>query len=201
MAKNFGFWMTALLFILLSCNEASQTDNLPPVEGIDVSQYDVTKMANNVARLIKKNENGQVVEEGYIKDGKKTGIWTIYEADKVKKITSYLEGRKYGKEFVLDHRRQVVVENTFLNDKLHGKKGTYKFGRPKMESYYVNDKLHGVYNKYIESGADQGKLNQSVEYKHGVIDGKVKYYNTDGEVTVEYDYKNGEKVGGGMIEN
>ena len=192
--------LAMLLFVLFSCTSGTPTAELEPVEGIDMSAYETTELSNDVIQLIKRDENGSVVEEGYVKAGKRIGVWTTYEADKVKNITSFLDGRKFGKEFVLDHRRQVVRETTYLNDQLHGKSGTYKFGRPKMESYYLNDKLHGIYKKYIESGADQGKLNQSVEYKNGVIDGKVKYYNADGAVTVEYDYKNGEKVGGGMVE-
>ena len=200
MQRHLYILIGLILIFVIACGPQSRDQELPPVADFDITGYNTTKMADGVTRLIKKDDNGIIVEEGYIKEGKKIGIWTTYDGERVKGITSYVGGRKYGKEFVLDHRRQVIEESTYLNDKLHGKKGSYKFGRPKMEAYYVNDKLHGVWKKYIESGADQGKINQSVEYKNGIIHGKVKYYNAAGEVTVEYDYKNGEKVSGGIVE-
>ncbi len=42
------------------------------------------------------------------------------------------------------------------------------------------------------------KVKQEVEYKNGVQDGFFRYYDENGTVTLEYVYKNGEKVSGGM---
>jgi len=38
------------------------------------------------------------------------------------------------------------------------------------------------------------------EYKNGKQDGMYKYYDEDGKVVMEYVYKDGEKVSGGMKE-
>jgi antitoxin component YwqK of YwqJK toxin-antitoxin module len=167
---------------------------------IDITAFDTIELPNGVTRLLKKDADGQIIEEGYLKNGKKNGVWTTYADERVLTMVSYIDDIKYGKSFELDHRRQITEEATYVNGMLYGKKGSYKFGRPKLEAYYINNQLHGPLKKYFESGADQGKINQLVDYVNGKIDGKVRYYNAAGEVTVEYDYKNGEKISGGIKE-
>ncbi len=193
--------LLAICFLLTtSCGDRPASNQGVSTNGFDVTGYETNAMPDGVTQVIKRDGNGLIKEEGYIENGMKTGIWTTYIDDRAESITSYVGGRKYGKSFEFDHRRQIVEEATYVNNQLYGKSGSYKFGRPKLEANYVNGKLHGPYKKYFESGADQGKINQYVDYLNGVIHGKVKYYNGSGEVTVEYDYKNGKKTSGGMVE-
>ena len=42
-------------------------------------------------------------------------------------------------------------------------------------------------------------IQQEVNYKDDAIDGIFRYYNEEGQVVLEYEYKNGEKIGGGEI--
>ena len=44
------------------------------------------------------------------------------------------------------------------------------------------------------------KLKQEVEYKNGLQDGYFRYYDEEGNVTLEYEYKEGEKIKGGIVE-
>ncbi len=194
--------LAILLICLLNSCQQDVTDNTSPsdVGAMDLSGYETEELPNGVLRALRKDNNGLVKEEGYIVNGKKSGIWTTYIEDRAESITSYVGGILNGKTFMFDHRRQIIEEKTYVDGKLHGKQGTYKFGRPKLEEYYVRDTRHGPYRKYFESGKDQGKISQSVDYVNGKIDGKVRHFNGDGEVTVEYNYKNGEKISGGIVE-
>jgi len=193
----------SLLFIfgiiIFACNQ--QDASQPASKGMNLSGFETTEYPGGVTRAIKKDPNGTVIIEGYVKDGKKHGLWTTYSREDVVESTqSYIDGVLYGKSFEYDHRRQIIKEETYINGKLYGKQGTYKFGRPKLEEYYVNNLRHGPYRKYFETGAEQGKISQTVDYVNGKIDGKVRNFNPKGELIVDYDYKDGEKVGGGIVE-
>lgn len=189
------------LACLVACDQPASNENTVTVAPeIDLSGYETVTMPNGVIRAIKKDQNGKVTEEGYLANGKQNGIWTTYQDDRAHVITSYVDGILNGKKIELDHRRQIVLEETYVNGVLHGKRGTYKFGRPKLEEYYVNNVRHGPYRKFFETGKEQGKISQYADYVNGEIDGKVRHYNTDGEVTVEYTFKKGKKVSGGMLE-
>ncbi|MCB0620362.1 MAG: hypothetical protein KDC43_16870, partial [Saprospiraceae bacterium] len=56
--------------------------------------------------------------------------------------------------------------------------------------------LHGTFTKYHENS---DVVQQQVEFKDGKEHGKFRFFNEQGELTVEYDYENGKKVGGGMV--
>lgn len=193
-------FLLVLLAFFSSCADSNQSSQAPAEFAVDVTGYEQSDLPDGVTRLIKKNENGLVIEEGYLKDGKPNGIWTTFQEDRVLTMTSYVNGVLNGKSFEFDHRRQIIEEATYVNGILNGKKGSYKFGRPKLEEYYLDGERHGSYRKYYESGKDQGKISQTIEYVEGKIDGKVMHYNAEGEVTVEYTYRNGEKISGGIVE-
>lgn len=194
--SNFVFVFVVLS--LVGCSDQKQSQSSENQSAFDFTGYEKQELQNGLVRVYRKDANGQISEEGYLVDGRKTGVWTTYTSDRIETVTSYVNGIKNGKQLEFDFRRQVIEEATWVNNKLHGKTGSYKFGRPIVEAYYVDGQMHGPYRKYFETGKDQGKINQYVDYVHGVIDGKVRYYNAAGEVTVEYNYKNGEKIGGGM---
>ena len=65
------------------------------------------------------------------------------------------------------------------------------------DSLYKDDKLEGTARTYDDRTF---KLKQEVEYKDGKQDGFFRYYDEEGNVTLEYQYKNGEKVSGGIVE-
>lgn len=191
-----------LLFFCIVLTIACTNDSTQPATvatDLDLTGFESKEMPGGIIRLLKKDPNGQVIEEGYLKDGKKNGVWTTLTDDRTESITSYVDGIKYGKSFKIDHRLQISEEETYVNGQLYGKAGRYKRGRPLEEGYYVNGKRQGAHKLYFESGADQGKIRQYTEYVNGKIHGKLRMYNASGAVTVEYDYKNGEKVGGGIV--
>ena len=90
----------------------------------------------------------------------------------------------------------MSLRATYQNNKLHGFWGKYSFGRPEMEAFYKDGQLNGPYYEY---DTHDGKLQKEINYKNGKQDGKYRFYNEEGKVTVEYDYRDGEKVGGGIV--
>ncbi len=152
----------------------------------------------DVIRAYKATGNGVLVEEGYVSNGKRNGIWITYhpEGDRIKTITSYSDGQLNGPYLELSNRGQIESKVNYKNGKYDGLFATYKFGRPTKEVYYKDNQLHGTTKEYFQKGTVQKEIN----FKNGKQDGLMRYYNEDGEVTVEYQYKNGEKVSGGIVE-
>ena len=195
--KYFATLISICVLLTIGCTP--EGPNSGPAADFDLTGYETTAFPNGVTRVQKRDQNGVMIEEGYLKDGKKEGVWTTYSAKRPQSVTSYIDGHKYGKELVFSSLLQITDEATYTNDILNGRKGRYKRGRPLEEGYFIENKPHGVQKLYFESGADQGKLRQFTEYNHGQIHGKLKMYNASGEVTIEYDYKNGEKISGGIV--
>ena len=65
---------------------------------------------------------------------------------------------------------------------------------------FKDGELHGTQKFYFTSGREVGKLQRDVAYKNGKIDGLMRYYDPEGKVTLQYTYKNGERIGGGIVE-
>ena len=64
------------------------------------------------------------------------------------------------------------------------------------EATYKDGELHGMYRVYYKR---DGKLQSEAEYKNGVQDGVYRFFNEEGAITLEYQFKNGEKVSGGIV--
>ncbi len=193
--KNLIF-IFGLLFIF-SCNTNSSSNKGKKAFSSD--GYDMISLkGTNVKKAVKYDKDGNTVEEGFIKDGKKEGQWIEYNPKdgKIKSITSYIDGNLNGKYIEFDNRGYLSKSAEFLNDDLNGKYIKYKYNKIIEEANYENGKLNGVRIKYFDGN---GKKQEEVEYKDDVIDGTVRYYDDKGEVQIEYVYKNGKKVSGGMV--
>ncbi len=141
---------------------------------------------------------GNVQIEGFVEDGKKTGLWIQYtpEGD-IALINHYVKGLLEGTSMRMSFRNQVDLRLNYKQGKLDGPWTAYKFGKIIDQRFYVNDKLEGTARTYDDRSF---KLKQEVQYKNGLQDGFFKYYDESGNVTLEYEYKNGEKVSGGIVE-
>ena len=144
-----------------------------------------------------RDASGWLLNKGTLLNGVKTGTWTTYHenSNKIKTITSFVNGKKNGPEITLNDRGQIESVTEFKNEKFHGLVGKYKFGRPTEETNYQDGEMDGSFALYDS----QGKLQRKGSLKDGKYHGKLQYYDSDGNVTMEYEYKNGEKVSGGII--
>lgn len=155
---------------------------------------------SDMVKAVKVDENGVVQEKGFFLNDLPEGTWYYFEPRYVefpKRIISYHQGVMNGPYFELSESGTIVLQAYYENNELNGHWGTYKFGRPLKTADYKQGVLDGIYQEYTTS---TGKLAKEIQYKNGKEDGYYRFLNDDGEVTLEYTYKNGEKVGGGMIE-
>jgi antitoxin component YwqK of YwqJK toxin-antitoxin module len=72
----------------------------------------------------------------------------------------------------------------------------YEWGRVTEEATYKNGKLHGDYKSYFK---DSNKIQKFVQFKDGKQDGLFQQFDEYGTLLAKYEYKNGEKVSGGVV--
>jgi len=154
---------------------------------------------NGVSKAVKMDDSGNMLEHGYLVNGAKSGMWMTYYGDKdagrIRTIASYANGILNGPYLELSNRGQIETEVNYLNNKYHGTITNYKFGRPTAIKTYKDGQLDGTSTDFFSDGDIQKEVN----FKDGKQHGNMKWYNEDGQVTMEYEYKNGEKVSGGIV--
>lgn len=193
------FYLSIFSFLLWSCgsDQAAAPQSNTPVA--DNSGYQITDIPGSNIKAAKMiDDAGMIKEDGFFLNDKKTGTWTTYyTSNKVKTMTNYVNGQKNGIFIQMSDRSYIEQQGYYLNDQLHGRQAKFGFGRKlEEETHYKNGVLDGVFKKYDK----QGKLNREIHYQNGQLHGPNIFYN-EGVKTVEYEYKNGKKVSGGIIEN
>ena len=140
-----------------------------------------------------KNIDDEIIEKGFFYKGQKSGTWIKYHpnGEKISEISSYHNGSLDGISLKLDTRGQVEERMEFRDNRLHGYYAIFLYGKLKKEAHYKDGQLHGRLTKYIEVN---GKKLSEADYKNGKLEGKFRFFDDKGNVTLEYTYKNGEKV-------
>lgn len=191
---------SSLLIIILLWNGCKQSaTEAPTVAGTgDFTGYDMQEIPGSaIQRAVMKSANDQISEEGYVLDNKKTGQWIKYNPDgQIATIENYVNGNLHGPYLKFANRGQIEQRMAYQEGMLHGYWYQFKFGNKIEERQYKLGKLDGTVRMYNDKN---WKLRQESEYKDGVQHGIYRYYDDDGNVTLEYEYKNGEKIRGGMV--
>jgi antitoxin component YwqK of YwqJK toxin-antitoxin module len=190
-----------LVFHLFSCQQASQ----PIVEDVETAtvddkEFELTDIPGSTAkRAERKSPVGDIIEAGFVLDGKKHGTWTSYNPDSraPEKFMSYIDGALNGPYIEMDVQGRFALIANYKANKLHGYYGKYRIGREELTANYVDGALDGVMAEY--DFRDQ-KIKQEVNYKMGLKHGYMRYFNSEGEITLEYLYNNDERVSGGIKE-
>ncbi len=139
---------------------------------------------------------GNILEEGELFDGKKTGTWVVYHDGGniiANTITNYVDGKKNGLWMRIGTNNRVEAYGYYADDLQDGTWVTYNYSRRETEKHYKAGQLHGVSKTFHKTGKD-GQVKEEIEYKNGVQDGIYRYYLEDGSLSVDYVYKNGEVV-------
>lgn len=188
-------YLFIFILTIVSCQQSVRTGGAAELEGYETSAVAGTM----VTKAIKKNGSGDIIEEGYVSDGKRNGVWiTYYDGDnkgRYKSVASYSDGLLNGPFLTFTNRGQIESEVQYANNMYNGRYAKYKFGRLEQEINYMENQLHGPSKEFD----NKGNIKKEVNYSNGKQDGVMRYYNEEGEVTVEYVYKNGEKISGGMV--
>lgn len=196
-------FILALAAFLNACTQQASNQANSSAISVDsaaVTGYEVTLIDGSPAqRLVKRNAEGDIIEEGMLYDGQKVGAWIEYgpKGQFPAKLTTYANGKYNGTYLEFNTRGHITLRATYKNNQLDGPWGAYSFGRVEKEATYKNGALDGT---YLEYNKKTGNLQKEVNYKEGKQHGAYRFYDEEGKVMLEYEYRNGEKIEGGVIE-
>jgi len=204
MGSRISFLFAIISLTVLSCGEKKSA---PTVGSGDWSGFEVHAVEGSESNLLTRDdENGFPAEEGYTLNGVKDGLWLTYHParianvrgeTRIQTLNTYQNGRIEGVSMEFDQRGQIIKKAYYRNGELDGPFVTYKFGRPLEIIPYDAGEINGKVVKYYPGG----KVREEIEYKNGVQDGKYNHYNEDQKLDMQYEYKNGEKISGGIVED
>ena len=157
-----------LIFLLSSFTILSgqETNNFTDATNLQQGLWVIT----NATKKLPGYTADQVVEQGYYKDGKKTGKWVNY----------YPNGK-------MQH------ELIYINNKPDGQAiFYYPSGKIKEQGLWRNNRWVGDYKFYYENG----KLRNDWQYNEtGKRTGVQKYYHENGQLMIEGAWENGKESG------
>lgn len=203
MIKALQYFALSSILIFAACGEKSTTS---PAGTQDWSGYevsDISGLAEQRVRMV--DDIGLLLEEGFILKGQKSGTWITYHNErgsslggerKIKTIENYFNGQVEGITLEFDKRGQIIKKEFYSNGQFDGPNVTYKFGRPLEYVPYTAGKIDGKVVKYYTSG----KVREEINYKNGLQHGTYNHYNESQKLDMQYEYENGKKVSGGMVE-
>ena len=198
MIKNLTLYLTIVVVIVSSsCNSTSSSS--AGAANVDLSLYTTSSVpGTNLKKVTRNHSSGEIYETGYTANGIREGSWTLYypEAGFIQTISSYENGVFTGPFLEFDDRGRLIKQANYINNKLDGLYGEFRGGRPLKKIMYKE----GAINGYVREYNSRGDITKETYYKNNVLDGTMKHFNEDGKVILEYVYKNGKKLSGGIIE-
>jgi antitoxin component YwqK of YwqJK toxin-antitoxin module len=191
------FSIAAFLIILLG--ECKPPVPKPVAGEGDLTGFELVNIPESTTQYAsRKDGNGQMVIEGYAINNKRSGEWLEYSAEgKIILIDNYVDGLREGVSLKLSSRGQIDLMSRYHQGVLDGNWVSFKFGNVTEERKYVSGKLDGIVKIYDDRSWE---LKQEIQYNNGLQHGYYRYYDDKGNITLEYTYKNGEKVSGGIVE-
>lgn len=186
-----------IAFICSSCNSPSSSP--AGAANVDLSLYTSEKVPGTDWKKVTRNHSsGEIYETGYTANGVREGSWTLYypEAGFIQTISSYENGIFTGPFLEFDDRGRLVKQANYINNQLDGLYGEFRGGRPVKKIMYKE----GMINGYVREYNPRGGITKEIYYTNNVLDGTMKHFNDEGKVVLEYLYKNGEKISGGIVE-
>ncbi len=143
----------------------------------------------------KDTENGsRFLEEGTVLNGLKEGSWITYHDDKLNLISSianYNKGILDGAFTKYESNGVVTDIKYFVNGVQEGISKKYEKARLSETAYYKNGKLNGPRKTYY---IKQNKIKIESNYINGKRDGIERYYDEEGNISIEYKYKKGVRL-------
>ena len=181
-------------------NTSEQLTEVTPASQSEMEGFFTEEVpGTELIRVFREDGDGNILEDGFLKNGVKQGPWLSYERVFIypKSLMHYENGVVNGIYMEFTTSGQVALQAVYRNNKLHGPWSRYKGGRMEASAYYKEGQLHGVYKEFMPLF---GRLQKEINYKDGKQDGLYRYYDDEGRITMEYMYKDGEKVSGGIVD-
>jgi len=192
-----SFYCFLLLGFIAACNDGGSTTTTP-ASTVDLTGFTQVQLSGGGTKAVKKNTAGKIIEEGILINGKKNGAWITYFEDKeearIKSLANYVNDQPNGVFLTFSNRGQIETQTSYVNGIYDGIYTKYRFGNVEETATYINGKMEGTFKQFYNNN----KIKLEAGYKNGKQHGIYKYYDEAGEVMMEYEYNNGEKVSGGI---
>ncbi len=198
------FLACTILLIGYACKPSAEKASEKTAETAPTTEDDISGLIREkipgttieYARQI--NAAGALEIEGFLDGNQKTGQWIRYNPEgDIIQINNFVNGKLEGLAMKMSFRNQVDLKISYKQGEMDGPYTVYKFGKVIEERNYVAGKLEGSTKVYDHKTF---KLKQETQFKNGVQDGLLRYFDENGNVVLSYEYKNGEKISGGIVE-
>ena len=189
-------------FLMITCSGCLSSEPKEEAQAGtgDLKDFELTALPGSTVKAAElKGPAGQTIVEGYVDaNDQRVGQWVEYipEGD-IAMIENYIDGKREGMLLKMTNHGQIENKSYYHQGVLHGPWVQYKFGKVIEERNYNMGKLDGTVKKYADR---TWELTQEIQYKDGKQHGFFRHYDADGNVTLEYEYKDGEKISGGIVE-
>ena len=197
------FFLLGIVLIVQACGGSAESDansSSPSVESVSTEGMELINVAGGYQRAIRRNADGKILEEGMLKGGKRNGTWVVYNLEKgfPSSVANFVNDVYSGPYLKYNNFGQLELSCGYTDNKLDGYFVKFERAKKIEEGHYKNGQYDGDYTKYF-TGKDTPQ--QQLQYKSGQLHGKAKYFNEAGDLLMEYEYNNGEKVSGGIVRN
>jgi antitoxin component YwqK of YwqJK toxin-antitoxin module len=152
-----------------------------------------TEVSNELPMFTEtKDTSGKVLLSGYLLNGRKESSWAdYYDTGVLKSLTTYYHDKREGISMEFTNNGSVLRRCNYHNDLREGEYKEYNYGNVREERRYLNGKIEGIVKIYYDNTL---KVMEEGSYKNGLRDGVSKWYDQNGNVSIEYIYENGELV-------
>ncbi len=188
-----------LMFFVLALNVLSSCGSGSSGPSYDLKGFQTESIGGGGTYARFADQENWPLSTGHVINGVRNGAWTTYhpQSNKPKTITNYINGQKNGDEITFNDRGNMESIIGYRNDKLHGLSTTFKSSRVVNETTYANGNIDGPFKVFDERS---GKIQRSGTMKNGKPHGELLNYSPEGVVNMRYEYKDGVKVSGGIVE-
>lgn len=163
---------------------------LPFLSFSQINQIDSNGLRQGLWK--KEQSNGQLMYEGYFKDGKPVGEWKrFHEGGQVKAIIKYDEESDSAFVQLFDVWQKKVAEGNYLNEKKSGNWVMFSNNQEIAREEYDNGIKNGISIKFYETG----EVFEEAEWKNGIQDGKYQVLYTNGEPLIQCLFSNNMRNG------
>jgi antitoxin component YwqK of YwqJK toxin-antitoxin module len=186
-----------LLSLVFSCGQQPASESQAAFDTTGFALEDIPG-APGYQRAIQRNDKGVLLQEGLLLNGVPEGTWIQYgESSPLPlKLVSFVRGKYDGPYIEYGQQGQIKLRAYYKDNQLDGYWSQFSFGRLENSATYKNGQLDGPSFEYDKFS---GKLQKEIHYKDGKLHGSYRFFNDVGEVTAEYEYRDGEKISGGMV--
>ena len=196
--KNF-IVLFGFAILIASCGNGGTSSTSVKGATIDLTGFEIQDIpSSSYQKVTKRSSDGVLLEQGMLLNGKRNGMWVKFHPDNEapQSIVNYVDDVPNGSYFSFNTRGQLEEMRGYINNEFDGKWATYKFGRTMEEADYQAGKFHATYRSYF---ANSDKIQKELQYKEGKMHGDYKFFNEEGQVTLQYKYNNDKKVSGGIV--